>query len=103
MQKGWWQLIRKGIVTGEPEPVNRFLGCEHVVLDAVIPQGSNPAHGAVPKPPPKPKKAPTETDPVKLAQARAASECARRAIDYQRTDKPSGKMVKVRITLYDMR
>ena len=55
-----WKLIRKGIETGDPEPVNRYLGCEHIVLDATIPVGSNPPHGSVPKPPPKAKPGPKE-------------------------------------------
>ena len=72
----------------------------------MIPEGSNPPHGAIPKPPPKPKPQPKpgeEVDLAKLAQARAASEAARRKIDYQRTNQPSGKMIKVKIMLYDMR
>ena len=24
-----WKLVRKGITTGEPEPIGRYLGCEH--------------------------------------------------------------------------
>ena len=77
-----WELIRKGIITDDPEPANRFLGCEHGIIDAIIPVGSNPPHGAVPQPPPK-SKAPSldehgQVDLAKLAQSRLASENARR-------------------------
>ena len=44
-----WKLIRKGIQTGDPEQVNRYLGCDHVIIEATIPVGSNPPHGDVPK------------------------------------------------------
>ena len=89
-----WKFIRKGIQTGEPEPVNRYLGCEHIVIEATIPVGSNPPHGDVPKPPPKSKPIPKVGEEIyfaKLAQAREASEKARRTINYQRTDHPSQK------------
>ena len=75
--KEGWKLIRKGIQTGDPEAVNRFLGCEHIILDATIPVGSNPPHGDIPKPPPKSKPLPKvgkDIDFAKLAQAREASE-----------------------------
>ena len=39
-----WKLIRKGIMIGEPEPLGRYLGCEHRMITATIPQGSNPCH-----------------------------------------------------------
>ena len=71
----------------------------------MIPEGSHPPHGAVPKPLPKPKPEPKEGEEVdlaKLAQAKAASEKARRKTDDQRSDNPSGKHVKVIIMLYDM-
>ena len=74
--KEGWELIRKGIQTCDPEDVSRFLGCEHVVLDATIPVGSNPPHGDITKPPPKSKPMPKiggEIDFAKLAQAREAS------------------------------
>ena len=61
MDKGW-ELIRKGISTGNTEPVNRYLGCAHIILDAAIPKGSNPPHGSIPKPPPKSKPAKDPTD-----------------------------------------
>ena len=86
--------------------MNRYLGCDHVVIEATIPVGNNPPHGDVPKPPPKPKpkpKAGEEIDLAKLAQAREASEKAKRTIDYQRTDNPSNQRTKVRVMIYDMR
>ena len=49
-----WKSIHQGIQCGDPEPVNRFLGCEHRITEAVIALGSNPPHGSVPKPQPKP-------------------------------------------------
>ena len=27
-----WKLIRNGIITGEPEPIGRYLGCEHRMI-----------------------------------------------------------------------
>ena len=49
-----WRLIRKGIITGEPEPIGRYLGCEHRMINATISQGgSNPCHGDIPEPVPK--------------------------------------------------
>ena len=60
-----WKLIRSGITTDDPVPVNRYLGCEHIVLESIIPEGSNPAHAAVPKPPPKPKPQPKKGEAPK--------------------------------------
>ena len=59
-----------------------------------------------PSPLPKSKPLPKigeEIDYAKLEQSRAASEQARRKIDYQRTDHPSDKKTKVRVMIYDMR
>ena len=52
MAEVWW-LIRKGMMIGEPEPIGRYLGCEHRMIHATIPQGSNPCHGDIPEPAPK--------------------------------------------------
>ena len=48
-----WKLIRTGIIIGEPEPIGRYCGCEHRMVNATIPQGSNPCHGDIPEPAPK--------------------------------------------------
>ena len=43
------KFIRKGVITDDPEPIRRFLGCGHRLLDAVIPSGGNLAHGDLPE------------------------------------------------------
>ena len=103
--KEGWTRIRKGIITGEPEPIGRYLGCEHRVLEALIPAGGNPAHGCIPEPPPKSKtyKPLSEDDKVRAIQLQQRSETKKRNIDYERSNTPSGQMTKVRIMLYDMK
>ena len=104
-KSGRLEAHQAGIQTGDPEPINRYLACEHIVTEATIPVGSNPPHGDIPKPPPKPKPLPTngdEVDYAKLAQATEASEKAGRNIDYQRTDHPSTKRTKVKVMIDDM-
>ena len=54
-----WRLSRKGIIIGEPEPIGRYLGCEHRMVNAAISQGSNPCHGDIPEPAPKVKNSQT--------------------------------------------
>ena len=51
-----WELIRKHMVTGDTEPVSRYLGCEHRILDVMVPAVSKPAHGDIPEPAPKARK-----------------------------------------------
>eukprot|EP00972_Heterocapsa_arctica_P030364 4471685-Heterocapsa_arctica.AAC.1 len=31
-----WSLVRQGIQTDDPQPVNTFLGCEHTVRDTTV-------------------------------------------------------------------
>ena len=103
--KEGWTLIRKGIITGEPEPIGRYLGCKHRVMEALMPAGGNPAHGCIPEPPPKSKtyKPLSEDDKVRAIQLQQRSETKKRKIDYERSSTPSGKMTKIRIMQYDMK
>ena len=100
-----WKLIRKGIITGEPEPIGRYLGCEHRMVNATIPQGSNPCHGDIPEPAPKVKtpKPFSDDDKVRAMQVKQRAEGPKRNIDYERSHTPPTQMVKVRIIQYDMR
>ena len=87
------------------EPIGRYLGCEHRVLEALIPAGGNPSHGCIPEPPPKSKtrKRLSEDDEVRAIQLQQRSETKKRNIDYGRTNTPSGENTNVRIMLYDMK
>ena len=95
--KEGWTRIRKGIITGEPEPIGRYLGCEHTVLEALISAGGNPAHGCIPEPPPKSETLQplSENDEVRAIKWQQRSETKKRKIDYERTNTPSGKITKV--------
>ena len=92
--KEGWTRIRKGIITGEPEPIGRYLGCGHRVLETLIPAGGNPAHGSIPEPPPKSKtlKPLSNDDKVRAIQLQQRSETKKRKIDYERTSTPSGNI-----------
>ena len=48
-------IDQRGVITGEPEPIRKYLGCGHRVLEVLIPAGGNPAHGGIPEPHPKSK------------------------------------------------
>ena len=96
LYKGW-TLIRKGIITGEPDPIGRYLGCEHCILGALIPAGGKPAHGDVPGPLPKSNasKSLSDDDKVRAMQLQQRSETTKRKIDYERSSTPSGHITKV--------
>ena len=103
--KEGWTLIRKGIITGELEPIGRYLGCEQRVMEAFIPAGENSAHGCIPEPPPKSKtyKPLSEDDKVRAIRLQQRSETKKRNMDYERSNTPSGKMTKVKFMQYDMK
>ena len=100
-----WRLIRKGIISGEPEPIGRYLGCEHRMINATVPQGSSPCHGDIPEPAPKVKtpKPFSDDDKVRAMQIKQRAESPKRKTGEDRSHAPSTKMVKVRIIQYDMR
>ena len=85
--KEGWTLIRKGMITGEPEPIGRYLGCEDRVLEALIPAGGNPAHADIPEPPPKSEtlKPPCGDDNFRAIQPQQRSGTQKRKIDYEIT------------------
>ena len=100
-----WRLIRKGIISGEPEPFGRYLGCEHRMITATFPSVSNPCHGDIPEPFPKVQtpKPFCEDDKVRAMQVKQRPEGPKRKSDYERSQTPSTKMVKVNMIQYDMR
>ena len=99
-----WTLLRKNIVTGDPEPVSRYLGREHPILDVMIPAGSNPAHGDIPEPTPKASKKQKEgVSDVQFLQSQQASQKARLKNDYQRAHAPTKQMVKAKVMVCDMK
>ena len=97
-------LIRKNIVTGDPETVSRYLGCDHRILDVMFPAGSNPAHGDIPEPAPKaPKKQKVGVSGAQVLRSQQESQKARLKNDYQRADAPTKHMVKAKVMVYDMK
>ena len=102
MSEGW-ELIRKNIVTWGPEPVSRYLGCEHGILDVMIPAGSNPAHGDIPEPAPKaPKKQKDGASDAQFLESQQASQKARLKIEYQKANAPTKRLIKAKLLVYDM-
>ena len=78
--KEGWTRIRKGIITGEPEPIGRYLGRKHIVLEALILAGGNPAHGSIPEPPLKSNtlKSLPDDDNIRAIQLQQRSETKKR-------------------------
>ena len=99
-----WTLIRKNIVTGDPEPVSRYLECERRILDVMIPAGSNPAHGDIPEPAAKaPKKQKEGVSDAQFLLSQQASQKARLKNYYQRGSAPTKQMIKAKVMVYDMK
>ena len=73
-------------MTGEPEPIGRYLGCEYRMSNATISQGSNPCHGDIPEPAPKVKtpKPFSDDDKVRAMQIKQR-EGPKRNIYYERS------------------